>query len=125
DVERIAEAYKARALKAARDVKAARKHSRLLGDNADRMAAKARETDDDVLRVILMDLEKVAVVHNSLEYIEHVVGLFRVVGHDAVKSVVFAVNVVVGLDERRWLEVVLRQEAQQLLDADNAVGLGF
>ena len=36
-----------------------------------------READDDVPRVVLMDLEEVPIVHHRMDHIEHVVGLRR------------------------------------------------
>ena len=36
--------------------------ARLVADHADRMAVESREADDDVLRVVLVDLEELAVV---------------------------------------------------------------
>jgi hypothetical protein len=53
---------------------------RLVADDADRVAVQAREAADDVLGVVLVDLEELAVVDDQPHDVAHVVGLVRVVG---------------------------------------------
>ncbi len=53
DVEAVAEADEARGLHRRVDVEHAREHLRLVGDDADRAPADAREADDDVRRELL------------------------------------------------------------------------
>ena len=65
DVEAVAEAHEARGLDRRVDVEAAGEVRRLVRDDADGAAVDAREADDDVLRVVLVDLEEVAVVDDG------------------------------------------------------------
>ncbi len=62
DVEAVAEAHEARALIEASMSRQPARQRRLVGDDADRAAAEAREADDDVLGVVALHLEEVAVV---------------------------------------------------------------
>ena len=65
DVERVAEAHEPRALHRRVDVERPGQHRRLVGDDADRAAVEPREADDDVLRVVLMHLEEIALVDDQ------------------------------------------------------------
>ena len=47
------------------DVEHAGQKRRLVGDDADRPAVEPREADDDVLGVVLLHLEEVAVVDDA------------------------------------------------------------
>ena len=66
------------------------------------------------VRVVLVDLEELAVVDDPADHVAHVVGLVRAVGHDVVELGVLAERVVGRLDPRRGLEVVLGQEREQV-----------
>ena len=88
----------------------------LVADDPDRIAVEAGEADDDVLGEVLVDLEELAVVDDQRDHVAHVVGLLRVGRDDRVERLVHALGVVVGLDPRRHLEVVERQEADQVAD---------
>ena len=70
-----------------------------------------------------LHLEEVAVVDDLGDDLLHVVRLVRRVGDEVDDAVARAVGVVVGLEVRRVLEVVRRQERQQvahLLEARSA-----
>ena len=114
DVERVARAHEARGLLGGVDVEHARELRGLVADDADRVAVQAREAADDVLGVVLVDLEELLVVDDQLDHVAHVIRLVGVVGHDVVELGVHALGVVGRLHARRALEVVLRQEAQQV-----------
>ena len=86
DVERVAEPDEPRALHRRVDVERAGEHRRLVRDDADRPAVEPREADDDVLRVVLVDLEKVAVVDDRVDDVEHVVGLVRRGRHESCRA---------------------------------------
>ena len=67
------------------DVEAAGETCRLVGDDADRPAVEAREADDDVLRVVLVDLEELAVVDDRADDLLDVVRLVRLGRDDRVE----------------------------------------
>ena len=92
DVERIAEPHEARRLDAALDVQAAGQHHRVVGDDAHALAVHAAETDDDVLRVLALQLEEVAIVHDLVDQFADLIGLVRVVGHQRVQAAVDALG---------------------------------
>ena len=94
---------------------------RLVRDDPDGLAAEAREADDDVLRVVGVDLEELAVVHDAPDEADHVVRLVRRGGHDAVELGILAVDGVAVLAPRRVLLVVRRQEAEERADLVEAV----
>ena len=116
DVEGVAGAHEPRALARRLDVEHSCQVLGLVADHADGKAVEPREAADDVLRPVLVDLEELLVVDDARDHVAHVVGLLRVVGDERVQLGVLAVGIVVGLDPRRHLEVVLRQEADQVAD---------
>jgi hypothetical protein len=75
NVERIAEPHEARAFDRRVDVQRAGQVGRLIGDDAHRPAAEPREADNDVARVVLVDLEKISLVGNGVDQVQHVVRL--------------------------------------------------
>jgi uncharacterized protein RhaS with RHS repeats len=62
DVEGVAEAHEARRLLGGIDVEAAGQHHRLVGDDADGRAVEADEAAENVLGVVGLDLEEIALV---------------------------------------------------------------
>ena len=62
DVERVAQPHEARRLVGRVHVERAAEHHRLVRDDADRLAADAREPGDEVLRPLRLHPEHVAVV---------------------------------------------------------------
>ena len=122
NVERITKAHEAGRLDRALDVQAAGQHQRLVGHDAHRLAVHAGKADQDVLGVLGLDLEEVAVVHRFEDQLLHVVRLVRVVGHQRVQAQFQAVDRVATLAHRCLLAVVQRQvvvepaQHQQRLD---------
>ena len=116
DVERVAEAHEARGLHRRVDVETPGEHRRLIGDDADRPAAQPREADDDVLREVPMHFEERAVVDDGVNQIVDVVRLVRLLRHQPVERVVFAIDRIGRRAPRRIVEVVRRQVAEQLAD---------
>ena len=108
-VERIAETHEARCLDRALDVQAPGQHQRLVGDDAYGLAFHARKSDHDVLGIVGLNLEEVAVVHALDDQLLHVVRLVRVVRHQRVQAHVQAVGRVVAGAQRRLFAVVQRQ----------------
>src|ERR1043166_2131260 len=53
-------------------------------------ASMARDADDDGPRVVLMTLEETAIRHDRVDDVEHVVGLRRRRGNDAIELLVLA-----------------------------------
>ena len=80
-----------------------------------------RETHDDVLRISLMDFEELAVIHNALDDIVHVVSLVRIVRDDLVQCIVSSADRVICRDFRSFFHIVLRNVAQQFLYDSDAV----
>ena len=89
---------------------------RLVGDDADRAAAEPGEADDDVLGVLAMHLEEVALVDDRSDQLLHVVGLVRVGRDQPVERLVAAIEWIVVGDEGGILQIVARNEAEQLTD---------
>ena len=114
DVEGVARAHEACGLRRGVDVEHARELRRLVADDPDREAVQAGEAADDVLGMVLVHLEELAVVDDQLDDVAHVVGLVRVLGHDLVELGVHPLGVVRRLHARRRLQVVLREEADQV-----------
>ena len=92
DVERIAEADEARAFDRGVDVERAGQVRRLVGDDADGSPAEPRKADDDVLGEVLVHLEKVPIVCDRVDQVEHVVGLIRRRRDQRVERLVLAID---------------------------------
>ena len=123
NVEAVAEAHEARAFDRGVDVERAGQHRGLIGDDADGLAVEARESDDDVLRVVLVDLEEIAVVDDRVNDVLHVVGHVRLVGNYRVELLVDAVDRIGAGLARRVVEIVGRNETQQLAHHGEALGV--
>ena len=123
DVERVAEAHEPRRLHRRVDVERAGEHRRLVGDDPDRPAVEPREADQDVLRVVVVHLEEVALVDDQVDHVEHVVRLVRRRRHDAVERRVLAVGRIAGPRPRRVVEVVRRHERQQIANQRQALAV--
>ena len=91
------------------DVQATGQHQRLVGHDAHGLAVHAGKADQDVLGVLGLHLEEVAIVHRLDDQLLHVVGLVRVVGHQRVQAQLHAVDRVAALAHRRFFAVVQRQ----------------
>ena len=127
DVERVAEADEPCGLHRRVDVEHARERARLVADHADRMPTKPRETADHVLGPQLVYLQELAVVDDAPDDVVHVVRLVRIVGHETVELRLLAIARVGRLRERRRVEIVLREEREQVarvLEAGLLVGRG-
>ena len=84
-------------------------------DDADGVAAEAREAADDVLRAALVHLEEVAVVDDarrSRRFMSY--GLFGLSGNERVELRAPRGRADRRLGERRRVEVVLRQEREEI-----------
>ncbi|SKZ73099.1 Uncharacterised protein [Mycobacteroides abscessus subsp. abscessus] len=77
DVERVAGAHETRCLLRCVDVEAAGELGRLVGDDADAASVDPAESDEDVGRVIGLNLEELVVVEDASDDLVHVVGLVR------------------------------------------------
>ena len=58
----------------------------------DRSAAQPREADDEVAREVLVHLEKLSVVCDRMDQVEHVVGLVRRRRHEPIERRIFAIE---------------------------------
>ena len=87
------------------------------------LAAEPREADDDVPGVVLVHLEKVPIVGNRVDQVEHVVGLIRRRRNQPVQRLVFAIDRIVAGQSRRVVEVVVGHERQQLANQRHAFGV--
>src|SRR6185369_7186879 len=82
NAEGVAGADEAGGLVGGIDVQAATEMFRVVGDDAGDLPAKAHESDHQVSRERLMDLEKVAFIRNRADHRLHVVVFGHVDGND-------------------------------------------
>ncbi len=116
DVEGVAEADEARSLDRGVDVEAAGEDRGLVRHDADGPPVHPREPDDDVSRVVLLDLEEIPVVRDLPDHVPDVVRLRRDVGDHLVQALVRAVRGVLRRHGGGIFHVVLRDEGEQLPD---------
>ncbi len=124
NVEGVAETDETGTLARGVDVKHTGQVFRLVGHDTDGRAAEAGKAHDEVLRIVLVDFEELAVVHDGADDFVHVVRGVRAVGDDLVEGVLFTVDRVFGRDIRGLFHVVLREIAHQLTDGGDGVFLG-
>ena len=125
DVEGVAEPYESSGLRGCVDVEQACEMVGLLGDEADGPPVKPGKPYDDVSSVHSMHFHEVAVVDDLQQDVHHVVGLVGVVRHRVEESAVLSIGVVLRAPARRFLHVILRQEAKQPTDLLYALMLRF
>ena len=123
NVEGVAEADKPRRLHGCIDIERPGQAGRLVGHHAHGPAAKTGKPDQHVLREVLMHFEKVAVVDNRVDDLEHVVGLVRRDGHQGVQRLVGAVHRIARLHSRRIINVVTWQKREQFANQPQTVAV--
>jgi len=86
----------------------------LIRDDAHGPAIEPGKANDEVPGVVLVDLEEVAFVGYRMNKVEHVVRLVWRTRNEGVKRRVLAVGRVARRETRRIVEIVRRQERQQI-----------
>src|SRR6185295_3362264 len=77
DVETVTEPHKSRGLDRSVYVEHTRKVRRLIRDNSHRSSIEPRESDDDVLCIVLVNFKQICVVDNRVDYVADVVWNIR------------------------------------------------
>ncbi len=113
DVEGVAETNEARCLTTCVAVEHTGQPTRLVGNDTRRTTVEACKTADHVLGVVFVHLHEVAVIHDQVDDLVHVVRLVGVGRNDLVQLVLYAGDIVGALYERSLFHVVLRDEAYQ------------
>ena len=121
NIERAAEPYEAGRFARGVDVEHAGQELRLVRDDADALSVEPGETGHDVRRELGLAFEKVAVVDDAPDYVQHVIGLVRIVRNDVVEHVVQPVDRIGAVHCGSVLHVVRRQEAEQLAQRGDAL----
>ena len=116
DVERITGPNEAGGLLRRLDIEHTGQHHRLVAHHADSTAVEASKATHDALAPRGVVLHEVAVVDDVADHGLHVVGDVGAVGQDRVEFGTRAIGVVARFGLWRDLEVVGRQEGQQILD---------
>ena len=109
NIERVAKTHKATRLDRRFDIKAPSLHERLIGHDADRVTVHPREADDDVLRMIRLELTELPVIDDLVDDFFNIVGLVRVVRHKRIEGHLGAIRRVRRRTKRRFFAVVGRQ----------------
>ena len=120
DVEGVAGADEPGPLLRGVDVEHAGQHLGLVADDADGPAVDAGEPADQVHGPVVVDLEELAVVDHRLDDLLHVVGLVGRGGHELGQLGGEPLGIVARIDQRGLLQVVGREEAEQVADVVQA-----
>ena len=124
EVERVAEPDEPRALERRVDIQHAGEHGGLVGDHPDRAPSQTREPDEQVAGELPVHFEELAVVHDMPDHLAHIVRLRGAVGHDLEQIFVPPVHRIVAGTDRRAVEVVRRDEAEERPHCRQALRLG-
>ena len=116
DIEGIAEAHEACTLAAAVAVQHTGQLLGLVGNDTHALTVETGETDNQVLGIVGLNLEELAIVNDTGNNLVHVVGHVGVVGDDIVQIVLHAADGVCADLAGSLLHVVLGNVAHQLLD---------
>ncbi len=121
EIEAVAEADKPGRFDRGVDVEASCKHHRLVRHDAYRMAIEPGKADDDVLGEMLLHLEEVPIVHDQPNQLLHIVWLVRILGDQRVEALFHPLGIVGRLPPGRAFHVILREEAQELPNGEQAL----
>src|SRR5262245_27165816 len=80
-IEAIAKSNKSSRFYRGVDVEHTRQEGRLISDNADRVASKPCEPDDDIRSVQILNLKKITIVYYRMNNIANIVRLIRGLGY--------------------------------------------
>ena len=106
NIKSIAKSHETRTFHRSIDIEDPSEVSRLIADDADGATIEACETHDQILRVVFMDFEEIAVVHNGMKRIFDVVRLLWVWRNEGVERFVAARRRIGSGSSRRILEIV-------------------
>src|SRR5580692_4916882 len=110
DIEGVAEADEACTFQRSIDVENAGEERRLIGDNADGAPIEARKPDNNILCKVLMDLEKIAVIHDGVDGVLDVIRLLGIRRDERIQSFIAAIRRIRGLAARRVCNIVRREK---------------
>src|SRR5581483_9966186 len=113
NVETIAKADKARGFVGGVNIEHTCQDHWLLRDDADDASIHARKADDDITREMFLHLKEIAVVHDALDDIEHVIGLVGIVGNEVIELGIGAQGRIGGGAARWVFGIVLGQERKE------------
>ena len=123
NVEAVAKAHEARALHRRIDIERARQHRRLIGHDPDRLPVEPRKSHHDVLGIVLVNFEKVAVIDNRVNHIFHVIRQVRLIGDERVELLVQPIDRIVAGLARRVFQIVRWNETQQFANRRQTLGI--
>ena len=98
---------------------------RLLAHDADAPAIQTAKADDDVGCERALDVQKLAVVHDALDDIEHVIGARGLLRNDRAEGLVDSLRVIALVGDRWVVQVVEREVAEEEPDGLHALFLGI
>src|SRR5215212_6268649 len=113
-VERITSADEAGRLFAGGNVDRAREVARLVGDDPDHVSIEPPETADDVRCVASLDFEELPAVEYRAQHVVHVIWLLARLRYQRVELGRFPLGVVIRGEPGRVLQIVGRQEREEV-----------
>ena len=123
NVERIAEAHEARAFHRSVDIENPGEVGGLIADDTDGAAVEPGKTNDKIFRIVFVDLEEIAFVHDGMNHFLDVVRFLWVRRNKPVEGLIAAHGRIRRGPARRILEIVRRQKTHQLADHRQAIGV--
>src|SRR5262249_54380543 len=112
DVEGVTETHEPRAFHRRIDIEASRQKRGLIGDDANRAAVHAREPDHDIPGEMFVYFEKLAIIHNAVDDVLHVVGQIRFRRYYRIERHIHAIGRIARSTPGRIVAIILRQIAQ-------------
>ena len=113
DVEGIAEPDKPGPFIRGVDIQHAGQMIGLIGHNPDRLSPQPSEPDHDVFGIVLLNFEKVVIIHDLCYDLTDIVGLVRVIGHYQIQVFIDTLGGIGGLLFRGILHIIIRDKRKQ------------
>ena len=123
NVESIAETYETGCFAGCIAVKHTGEPVGLVGDDTCRATVETGETADDIFCVVFLNFHEVAVVHDSVDNIFHVIRFVRVVRNNLVEAVIYTCGIVLALEDGSLFHVVLRNERDKAANLSHCLVL--
>ena len=109
DIERIAKPNESRGFDTALNVQTSGQNQRVISDDADRLPFHPPQTDDDIGRIVGLQLKEITVINDLMNQLLDVIWLVCVIWNQSIERHIESPGRVTAGTHRRFLAIVQRQ----------------